>query len=345
MRLIRVILAALCALLAGALVGRADLVAEGVASGLSVCLDVLLPSLFPFMSLAGFVALSGLGGLVALPFRPVTRRLLRLPDELGAVWLAGMAGGYPTGAGTLATLVQGGRLSSGDAARMLSFCINPGPAFVVVAVGRMMFGSTRAGWLLLLSQCFSSLLIGWLAMRGGKPISASSAPPLGLADALVTAVKNASFGMLSVCSYVLLFSALSSLIAPLAGGGRLSALIIGLLEVTSGCAAAAGLGGRTGILLAAFLISFSGLSVLCQASALALGAGIRPRRVLTIRLAGGLLSGLFTALLLRVFGAALPALSSNVAPLAVVAPRRMLGAVCLACMLLTVLGDPAREKL
>ncbi|MEG2174283.1 MAG: hypothetical protein RR135_02210 [Oscillospiraceae bacterium] len=305
----------------------------GVMAGASVWFHVLLPSLFPFMALAGFVALSGMGRLIALPLRPLTR-LLRLPDELGATLLASFVGGYPTGARTLSTLVAAGRLGREDAARLLLFCINPGPAFLVAAVGKGMLGSASAGWLLLLAQTLSSLTIAlWVMWRGGS-VSVSPLPPMGYAEALVTAVSDAAGGMLSVGGYVLLFSALSALITPLLGGGLPSALLTGLFEVTAGCSAAAQLGGRTGTLLIAFLIGFSGLSVLCQALALVFSAHIVPRGLLRTRLVGGLLCALCFRLLLRLFGTALPVMAGGPPlPIAVCSVNRLLGALCVMGMI------------
>ncbi|MEG2204213.1 MAG: hypothetical protein RRY21_03535, partial [Oscillospiraceae bacterium] len=77
-------LSLLCVCCGAALIGYFDRVAAGIQAGLAVCVDVLLPSLFPWMALTGFVTLSGLGALVAWPLRPITRWVLRLPDELGA---------------------------------------------------------------------------------------------------------------------------------------------------------------------------------------------------------------------------------------------------------------------
>jgi hypothetical protein len=57
-----------------------------------------------------------------------------------------MIGGFPTGARTLSAMVGAGKMRRQDAERMLAFCVNPGPAFVLVAVGQKMFGSPQIGW-------------------------------------------------------------------------------------------------------------------------------------------------------------------------------------------------------
>ncbi len=64
--------ALLCAVLAAAFLLRSNAVALNMFAGLCICLDILLPSLFPFMALAGFITLAGYGKIISFPFRPIT---------------------------------------------------------------------------------------------------------------------------------------------------------------------------------------------------------------------------------------------------------------------------------
>ncbi|MEG2204853.1 MAG: hypothetical protein RRY21_06810, partial [Oscillospiraceae bacterium] len=154
---------------------------------------------------------------------------------------------------------------------------------------------------------------------------------------LVAGVSGACSGMLTVCSWVLLFSAASALVSPMLGGGRLAAVFSGALEVTTGCALAAALGGRSGVLLAAFLLAFSGLSVLCQVFSLVRSVGICPRGLLLSRICAGALSSGITALLLGLLPIELPVFAAAAAPIAVCSVNRLLGGLCLTAMTAMVL--------
>ena len=287
------------------------------------------------MIAVSFLSLSG--GLL-LPARLLSPlfRLLRLPDALRDVWLASFLGGYPTGAHTLATLAQQGLLPREQAGRMLRCCVNPGPAFLVLAVGQSMLGSRQIGGLLLLSQGISSLLLCALLCRGGgfRNGSGDSAPARrldSLSDAFVTAVSGASAAILTVFAFVLAFSAVFSLLD--AFDPRLKPLAA-VLEVTLGCATAAELGGKTGLLLAAFFLGFGGFSVGFQVLALARQASIPTKGFWSARLLGGLLNAGVFRLLLFFDKTAVATLAAHAPPVAVYSSDRLLGAVCIAAMLL-----------
>lgn len=315
-----------------ALFMNAPATAQGMAEGLRLCTQVLLPSLLPFMIVVSFLSLSG--GLL-LPARLLSPlfRLLRLPNALRDVWLASFLGGYPTGAHTLGTLVQQGLLPREQAGKMLRCCLNPGPAFLVLAVGQSMLGSRQIGGLLLLSQAISSLLLCALLCRGAKR-GDGGAPAKrldSLSDAFVAAVSGASAAMLTVFAFVLAFSVVFSLLD--AFDPRLKPLAA-ILEVTLGCAAAAELGGKTGLLLVAFFLGFGGFSVGFQVLALARQASIPTKGFWSARLLGGLLNAGVFRLLLFFDKTAVSTLATRTPPVAVYSSDRLLGAVCIAAMLL-----------
>ncbi len=315
-----------------ALFVKAPAAAQGVAEGVRLCMQVLLPSLLPFMIAVSFLSLSG-GLLLPAKLLFPLFKLLGLPNALRDVWLASFLGGYPTGAHTLATLVQQGLMPRETAGRMLRCCVNPGPAFLVLAVGQAMLGSRHIGGLLLLAQVISSLLLCALLCRRERhtagEVSAKRLP--SLSDAFVSAVSGASTAMLTVFAFVLAFSVVFSLLD--AFDPRLKPLAA-VLEVTLGCAAAAELGGKTGLLLTAFFIGFGGFSVGFQVLALARQAGIPTRGFWPARLLGGLLNSGVFGLLLAFDKTAVATLAKHTPPVAVWSSDRLLGAVCIAAMLL-----------
>lgn len=315
-----------------ALFMRSPVAAQGIAEGVQLCMQVLLPSLFPFMIVVSFLSLSG-GLLLPAKLLAPLFRLLRLPDALCDVWLASFLGGYPTGAHTLATLVEQKLMSRDVAGRMLGCCVNPGPAFLVLAVGQSMFGSRQIGAMLLVSQVLSSLILCAFLCRSSKKAAPASATTRleSLTDAFVSAVSGAASAMLTIFAFVLAFSVIFSLIN--AFDPRLKPLAA-FLEVTLGCTVAAQLGGKIGLMLLAFFIGFGGFSVCFQVLALARQASIPINGFWRARILAGLFNaGVFRVLLLfdktvvSTFAATTP-------PMAVWSCDRLLGAVCIAAMIL-----------
>ena len=72
-------------------------VAGGVSRGLSICGTVIIPSLFPFLVLAGFLVRSGVSAALGRRLERPTRFWFGLPGCCAAGILVAFVGGYPAG--------------------------------------------------------------------------------------------------------------------------------------------------------------------------------------------------------------------------------------------------------
>lgn len=300
--------------------------AGGVSRGLSICSTVIIPSLFPFLVLAGFLVRSGISAAIGRRLEGITRALFGLPGCCGAGILVGFIGGYPTGGMAVGELVESGQITRDEGRRMLRFCVNGGPAFIISAVGAGMMGSVRFGAVLFAAHLLASLLMGiggGIAGRlesRGKPAPAASPKPAarsaGAAAAFVESVNNACRSLLYMCGFVVLFAAALSLLdvsgvsawflrivsLPLTLAGAdadaLSSLLPCLLEVSCGCVEASGAGEAAPLLLG-MAMGWGGLSVHCQLAAALHGQRLMGKGFFAARLLHGLLAGLLTVVLLH----------------------------------------------
>ncbi|MFV0497794.1 MAG: hypothetical protein ACK5L0_06495 [Candidatus Fimivivens sp.] len=314
------------------LLAHSTVATQGITEGVRLCMQVLLPSLFPFMIITSFLSLSG-GLLLPAKLLSPLFRLLRLPDALRDVWLTSFLGGYPTGAHTLTTLVQQKMMPRETAGQMLGCCVNPGPAFLVLAVGRAILGARHIGEMLLISQLISSILLCALLCRSHQKTApiATRTRLSSLSDAFVCAVSGAATAMLTIFAFVLTFSVIFSLLN--AFDPRLK-FLTAILEVTLGCTIATQLGGVVGFLLLAFFIGFGGFSVGFQVLALARQASIPTKGFWRTRLLAGLLNAVVFRILLMFDKTAISTIATSMPPMAVWSCDRLLGAVCIAAMLL-----------
>lgn len=324
-------------------------IGDGIRSGLSICANVVIPSLFPFMALSGFLALSPVSDVLAKPLSPVTRYLFRLPAETGSVLLLSFIGGYPIGARGISALLEQGRIDEATARRMLCFCINAGPSFVISAIGVSLYRSIKLGAALLLANLLASTLVA-VVVSAGVPIPPKSIPQhksCTASAALVQGVASSANGLIMVCAFVVLFSGLgmymstSGLLAELStictrsfpllrqGSTFYNALLLGLLEVTNGCVAAASLGGETAFVLTAFLISFGGISVLFQAAACFQKLPIPLHTLIMGRIANGLLAAAIAHPIYQHLKGELSVMANMEQPIMVATPQSMAAALCI----------------
>ncbi|MCD8117160.1 MAG: hypothetical protein LUE21_08640 [Oscillospiraceae bacterium] len=280
----------------GALMLCSGQAAEGARKGLSVCAATLIPSLLPFFVLADILAAMGLPELLGHMAGGVMEGLFRISPAGAQAFFLGLSGGYPLGASVVAELRRSGRITKREGERLLAFCNNSGPAFIIGAAGGI-FQSPGAGLLLYVSHVMAAVTVGVL-FRGKREDAPTAAPadapaPLSFSAAFPAAVVKAIGSTMTVCGYVVLFSALLELMTPLALlPPLLRAAVTGFLELGSGVAALAGLSPTPGVLaVVSLMLGWGGVSVHCQTLGVLDGTDISCAR----HLLGRALCGLFAA--------------------------------------------------
>ena len=258
-----------------------------------LCLSLILPSLFPFFVLSVLLNRLGLPGYLGRLLTPLASRLYGVTGAGASALLIGLTGGYPLGAAYIADMERSGAITAREGERLLAFCNNSGPAFIIGAVGAGAFGSGKAGLLLYLCHVLSALLTGLFFRQKDY---CREIPPLQLdsvyiSHALPEAVKQAMGALLNVCGFVMCFTVLVGLLD--AGGafslvcGHLSAAfglelqfthaaLTGVLELGSAAGALRGLSPTPlNMALAAGILGWGGVSVHFQTLAVLAGSKIK----------------------------------------------------------------------
>ena len=270
-------------------------------SALAVCAGTIVPSLFPFFILSILLNRLGLPQLIGHRIAPLAGRLFGVSGAGASALPVGLLGGYPLGAGCVASLCACGEISAEEAERLLLFCNNSGPAFLVGAIGGGVFGSAHAGLLLYLAHALAAVLTG-LLFRQKRPCggAAQIPPPKPFSAVFPAAVRDAVGAILNVCGFVVCFSVLLGLLeswglyALLPDAPASRALVSGFLELGSAVAPLRALPCTpSSLALAALLVGWGGLSVHCQTAALFADAPLSLRRHSLGRLCSALLSAAF----------------------------------------------------
>ncbi len=293
--------AAACLALGGVLVlflAEAGFVRAAAAEALSLCASSVIPALFPFLVVSSLLLSLGLGELLSPMLAGLMEPLFRVDGVGSSALLLGLVGGYPIGAKTAADLYRKGLLSRPEAERLLAFCNNSNPVFLISVLGVGVFGSVRAGVWLWLIHLLSALLTGLLFRnwggQGRRQAGGTTAfQAVSLSAAFVSAVRESLSGMLSVCAFVTFFYVLARPLASL--GGWLGPVLVGLTELFSLTPLLRA--DRFGFILSSAMAGWGGLSVLCQTAAVLEGSGLRLQSCAAGKAVQGLLAGLLATAL------------------------------------------------
>lgn len=254
---------------------------DGARYGLSFCSDILIPSLFPFMIMASFIIKSGLSVTLGKLLEKTTNFLFNLPGCCAPTILIGLIGGYPTGAKGIASLYEEGLINNNQAEQMLYFVVSAGPAFTISVVGMKLLNSPLSGIIIFFSQTISAILIGiavGIINRKSYFLKNSNLHKTynnktRISYAIVESCKEATYGIINMCSFVILFSVICNLINTSGLNNMISNMftLIGInrqishniinlaLEITGGCISASKSG--VPLELIAFALAWAGLCV------------------------------------------------------------------------------------
>ncbi len=213
--------------------------ASGISRGVGICSSIIIPSLFPFLVLAGFIVKSGLCASIGRRLERPTRFIFGLPGYCAPGILISLIGGYPAGGIAVGELARQGLITRKQGRRMLSFCVNGGPAFIISAIGAGMLGSVKYGVMLYTAHVAASLLIG-LSLRLGSDtednknsvinVASVSASRTSAASAFVESVGSACYSLLVMCGFIILFASLLSILDASGAAAKFQAVLVNILR-------------------------------------------------------------------------------------------------------------------
>ena len=199
-------------------------------TGLELCGNVIIPSLFPFFVLSSLVVDLGFAGYMGRALEGVMRPLFRVSGSCASALALGFVGGYPVGAQTAISLYRQGMCTRAEAQRLLAFCNNSGPAFILGVVGAGIFADSKVGVLLYLVHMLSSCLVGLLFRFYGprEENKAHQAPTFQakrFTTAFTQAVTGAMGSTINICAFIIFFTVILRLLSMAGILGALAALL------------------------------------------------------------------------------------------------------------------------
>lgn len=253
-----------------------------IKDGLIICLDILIPSMFIFLVISDFCQKTRALDLILKPFSYVCGKLFNLDYSLGPTLIFSLICGYPAGIHLISELVLKNRIDRKTATRMLYFCVNSGPAFLIGGISIPIFNNIIPGIILFTSQIISFFIIGTLCSIGTKTktktVNLIKSEPQKI-NAFISSVKNAIHSMIIICSFTLFFSGIIGTIIELnifnvKTNRYFVSLFTGLIEVTNGIICCKQINGLAMFFILSVITSFGGICVHFQIKSIASKANI-----------------------------------------------------------------------
>lgn len=250
-------------------------ISHSILFGISICLNILIPSMFVFLIICDFFQQTNILNFALKPLEPIFEKLFKIDKKLTSTLFFSLICGYPTGAYLLANLLEKKQISKKTAERLICFCVNAGPAFLIGAISIPLTGRIIFGIFLFISQIGAFLVVGTLCSLGKKKenIKISIINKKNFAEIFVNSVNKSIKTMAMICGFAIIFSAIIGLIFKFSSQNIqnnqiLRALISGLLEITNGLSQFKQIENLNTFLLLAFLTSFGGFCVHFQLKAI-----------------------------------------------------------------------------
>ncbi|MBE7055120.1 MAG: hypothetical protein E7392_03280 [Ruminococcaceae bacterium] len=245
-------------------------VLAGAQSGLALCINAVIPSLLPFMLFSACIIKSNFSRPLGAALSKVLSPITGMSPDGCVCFITGLLGGYGAGARAVLESYNENHISEEEAQRLLAFCNNAGPLFIMGTVGVGFFSSKSVGAMLFFVQVVTAIICARIFSGDFKKRNISvkeewdfykkNKPPIG---GLITksAIESGS-AIITACVFVIAFSAILEILP----FGSYS-LLTGVLEVTRGTAEMSRQGMSTLPVVSAIL-SWGGMSVHFQANAL-----------------------------------------------------------------------------
>lgn len=278
----------------------------GGVRGILLCGRVIIPSLFPFTMCVLFIIKCGITTAVG-PIDNIILKIFGINAREFSVFLLSLVAGYPVGAKLLAECCQNGEISREKAEKMLYYCVNGGPAFIIGAVGVGVFGNKKIGFILFLCHIIAAVImcaLGRFFMPRERVKTSQISPKISIADNFVLSATAAAATVLNICAFVILFSVINAYLEGFSKNYSLFKTVLYFTEVTNA------VNYTKNIFFVSFLLGFGGFCVWFQVFSAAKGIKINFLRFLLSRVSQGILSAVLTFCLIKSFGIEIEVFSS-----------------------------------
>ncbi len=276
-----------------------DKISHSVKSGLSLCANVIIPSVFPFIVLSDFLY-AFLDFSYLKHIGDIFERVFKINHSGLYPFFLGIICGFPLGVKCATELYLDEKITRDECERLIGFCNNTGPAFLVCGIGLGLRNNIRDGFILYFVMVLSAILTGIIFSYKKSSANIDSGTLTKKCFSITDSIKNAGLNTLNICSYLVFFACIVGLMRNLLGENQIYLTLIPFLEVgsaTSILSKTALLTSAQSLALSSFAIGFSGFSVHLQAMSFISKTDLSVKRYFAMKFIQGIISYLIILLL------------------------------------------------
>ena len=260
------------------LVFAPDLSMKAASNGIALCLSVVVPSLFPFFICSKILIKNGFAEKVSKPLHFLMRPIFNVPGCGAFAFVIGVLSGCPVGAKTVTDIYEKSMCSKTEAQRMLCFCNNSGPLFIIGSVAIGMLGFKEIGIVLYVSHIISAIIVGIIMAnyRRREVLHCTSRAKTEKSTDLLAESMTESVSLIGyVCGFIIFFAVAIAILRQsgiidvithsFANKDIISGILYGMCEMTNGISTISTLKITAPMLcVISFVLGFGGLSVILQ---------------------------------------------------------------------------------
>lgn len=299
-----------------------DVSISAALDGAKLWFKAMLPTLFPFLVICNLlISYDGIT-VYSKILGPLLCKPLGLSKSCSFPLAASFLCGYPLGAKYCTDIYELGYIDRKEYIRLLNVASNCGPLFIVGSVALAMLGNVKLGYILLIANYLSLIIIGFITKTKASSSSLESKMPTikikNFGVAFKEAIDNALTTTLTVGGFIILFSVVIAIIKNNAQisivfnnieslinlpKDSLYALFLGSIEITNGCniLATSSLTLPFKLSIISFLCSFSGLSIIAQVTSFTSKHDVPTARYMLLKLVQGIVSFIITFTISNLF--------------------------------------------
>lgn len=290
--------------------------------GCKLWFTAIFPTVFPFLVICNLlISYDGID-LYSKFLGPIFCKPLGLSRKSSFPITASMLCGYPLGAKYASDTYNLGHIDKSEHIRLVNIATNCSPLFILGPVATVMLGNVMYGYLLLIANYLSPIIIALIIKRNNKyikyeTIAQSKAQNTNFGQAFKDSISNAITTTLSIGGFIVIFSVIIGIIKTNSNitlffnnmelflnlpKDSLYALFLGSIEITNGCniIATSALSIPIKLSIISFLCSFSGFCIIAQASSFISKDNISILKYSILKLLQGIIS-FFITLILSMF--------------------------------------------